>query len=87
MQDIPEGEAALVPFSAALQQKQGTFDPPMGRGGHEGAGMGCSVPLWGFPGQGVCSLEPPLRGPLSHLLPTSPGVISVFLTMPGKAGG
>ena len=58
-----------------------------GRGVHEGAGMGCSVPLWGFPSQGVCSLEPPLRGPLPHLLPTSPGVISVFLTMPGKAGG
>ena len=48
---------------------------------------GVSVPLWGFPGQGVCSLEPSLRVPLPHLLPTSPGVISILLRMPGKAGG
>ena len=41
VQDIPEGVATLVPFSAALQQKQGNFDPPAGRGVHEGAGVGC----------------------------------------------
>lgn len=65
----PEGEATLVP-SLLLCSKAGHLDPPMGQRRHEGAGMGCSVCLFGgFLSQGVCSLAS--QG-LSHLLPTSP---------------